>query len=278
MSKIYCCVGRYATNPYTIKNVSIRVYCVEELCYYIRHNALFIEDDFFEPSLLLWLEEECDLQGLARKIKVKLRSEGGSSAAVKELFSNVNYCDEKETEETIMLLRSNRDMSSKERLMIHGDFFLSNNRISLAAETYQELLPLLDKKKDIDMLAKVYYNLGVIFARLFMYENAGEYFKSAYELNGDKNNLTMYLMTLRLRLSDEAYLKKLQSIDGAYECSALVENNLENALNMYKDSEEPLKIKELQKLKYDGSVNEFGKRALKIASSYKDEYRFQMQK
>lgn len=278
MSKIFCLVGRYATNPYTIKNVSIRVYCVEELCYYIRHNALFIEDDFFDASLFAWLEEECDLQSLARKIKAKIRQEGRAYAGVRELFENVNYCSEKETEETIALLRSNRDMSVKDRLKIHGDFFLNNNRISLAAETYQELLLNLDKKRDGEMMAKVYYNLGVIFARLFMFDNAGDYFKLSYDISGNKDSMVAYLLTLRMKLSDEQYLKRLQSIEGAYECSAIVEQEYEKAVREYENSEEPAKIKQLQKLKLEGNVSEFNKQALKVAMTFKDEYRDMMQK
>lgn len=277
MSDIYVCVGRYAANPYTIKNVSIRVYCVEELCYYIRYNALFIDDDFFEPALFLWLDEECDLQSLSRKIKAKLRQDPRVETGVRELFQNVNYCSEKETEETIILLRSNREMTATERLTIHGDFFLNSGRLSLAADTYQELLTALDKKNEYKLLAKIYYNLGVVYARLFMFENAGEYFNRSYEISASKDSMVAYLLTLRMRLSEEQYLKKLREIEGAYDCSALVENAFEDAKKMYDNSEEPLKIKNLQQLKMTGNVAEYEKQSLKMASSFKDEYRDKMQ-
>lgn len=278
MSKIYCPVGRYAANPYTIKNVSIKVYCIEELCYYIRHNALFIGEDFFDADLFTWMEEECDLLSLSRKIKVKIRQEGSVLAGIRELFDNVNYCDDAETEETMTLLRSNRDMSMKERLMIHGDYFLNNNRDALAAETYQELLLLLDKKKDMAMIAKVNYNLGVIFARLFLFDNAEEYFKLAYKMDHGKESLSGYLKCLRMRLSEENYLKALQEIDGAYEASSDVENEIENANSIYEETSEFAKVKELQKIKLEGNVSEFSKKAMNISVAYKNDYRYKMQK
>ena len=62
MGKIYQCIGRYAETPYTIKKTYIRVYCVEELCFYIFHNAEMIDESFAGNELIEWLAEECSLK------------------------------------------------------------------------------------------------------------------------------------------------------------------------------------------------------------------------
>lgn len=277
MNKVYACVGRYASNPYTIKNVGIRVYCVEELCYYIRHNALFIEDDFFDAQLFLWLEDECDLQSLSRKIKAKLRVESKVEVGVRELFDNVNYCDDAETEETVMLLKSNRDMSVTDRLKIHGDYFLNNNKLTLAAGMYQELCSRLDKNRDRSLLANVYYNLGVVFARLFMFENAGECFRNSYELKADDKTMEALLCSMRLRMNDETYLKNLNNMANAYSVSGKVEERIKQIENQYLDSTAMDEIKQIRKYKLEGNMAEYEKKAIKLSSEYKDEYRNMMQ-
>ena len=72
MGRIYNCVGRYAGTAYTIKNTWIRVYCVEELCYYICNNSYLLEDEFVSNELITWLEEECNLPMLVRRIRTQI--------------------------------------------------------------------------------------------------------------------------------------------------------------------------------------------------------------
>ena len=67
-------MGRYASEPLTIKNTYIRVWCLEELCYYICENADLLEDNFASNELIDWVADECGLKELA----IKLVHEQGS--------------------------------------------------------------------------------------------------------------------------------------------------------------------------------------------------------
>ena len=80
MGKIYQCVGRYAGTPFIVKNTYIRLYSIEELCFYICHNAELIDEDFATKELIEWITDECCLPELANKLKLVLKQSIRSEA------------------------------------------------------------------------------------------------------------------------------------------------------------------------------------------------------
>lgn len=277
MVKVYMCTGRYASTPYTIKKTCVRVYCVEELCFYIRQNAYFIDEDFFDSDMLLWFEEECDMASLSRRLKTKMRQQGRLEDMVGIILEMAHYCSDKEIEETKALLKSNRSMSLASRLKIRGDFFLKNEKYSLAIGAYEDLINAVSRDRDKSVLASAYHNLGVVYARLFMYSNAGKNFMKAYELVQKETYLADYLATLRFTLSEDAYLKKIVTIDGAYAASGQLEERINEISESYKQSDYYMKVKAIKALKEEGNNSEFDNMAAGQIALFKNEYRESMQ-
>lgn len=276
MGKVYTCVGRYAGVPYTIKKTCMRVYCVEELCFYVCNNAYFLEDDFFTPDLLLWLEEECDLLALARKLRTTARQSTHLESMVRALLETTHYCSEEEIAETEKVLMANRQMSGYQKLKLRGDFFLKNNRYAMAMQSYEELIALSEQNDDIPLMASAYHNQGVIYAKMFLFDNAAKCFRKAYELDQKEHHMTAYLATLRIRMSDDAYLKKIGQIPQAYETTAVLETRLEQILAQWKESDEFVKIKGIRHLREEGSMREFYRAIEQQTGTMKEEYREQM--
>ena len=108
MNRVYACYGRYASTPYTIKKTHIHVFCVEELCFYIRENAYFIDDDFFDQDMFLWLEEECGLSSIAKKLRNKYRTDKSSESLVRILFEETFYADMDQLNQTLAILKNRR--------------------------------------------------------------------------------------------------------------------------------------------------------------------------
>lgn len=278
MVRVYSCIGRHANTPYTIKKTSTRVYCIEELCYYIRQNACFIDEDFFDSDMLAWFEEECDLGAISRRLKTKVKQQGRLEDMVGIVLEMAHYCDAKDIEETKALLKSNRSMSPAQRLKIRGDFFLKSGRYAMAITAYEDLIASVSKDKDKSILASAYHNLGVVYARLFMYNYAGNYFMKAYELVPKQYYLTDYLATLRFTLSDKAFMDKIITIEGAYDATGGLEKRISEINESYMNSESYVKIKALKQLSEEHDDDEYAKMAAGQTSIYKDEYREAMQK
>ena len=271
MGKVYACVGRYSANPYTIKKTGMRVYCVEELCYYIRNNAYFIDDDFFGPDLYSWLDEECNLKGLAKILRARSRQDGRIETLVRTLFEEVHYCSPEELAETKGLLKTNRSIPGKQKLKIRADYFLGNGKLSMAMQTYEDLLSRLDEKKDSRLAGSVYHNIGVIYARMFIYGEAASFFEKAYAVDGLKEHRVCYLAAQRMRMSDSSYLKFISGCD--YPESEIVEAEIKNAMDELKASDEFIKLKGLKQLKSEGETKELENGIEREMENIKENYR-----
>lgn len=245
MGRVFTCVGRYAGTPYTIKNAFIKVYSVEELCYYICNNAYIMEESFFDEDIYIWLAEECDLHALAKKLKLNRRH--GLSDTVRMLLNEVHYCPDKEIEEVCRLIQANRNLTDSKKLKLRADYFLKNNRLALAEEIYLRLLSMV--KEGDEMLPDIYHNLGVVYGRLFLYEKAARYFESAYALDGNEEHLIQALGAKRLYLTETEYISGLSSIAGGYEASAQLESRLSAIDGDYKKSEELEHLNSMKRLK-----------------------------
>ena len=145
-------------------------------------------------------------------------------------------------------------------------------------QTYEDLLIRLDEEKDTQLISSVYHNLGVVYAKLFYFEEAAEYFKKAYEYDGNENHMECMLSAYRMSLSDEKYLKLINSLDGAYEISSVVEKNIENTVSTLKQSDEYLRFKGLMQLKKDGNVEEFNLGMDSTLEYFKENYRNQLKR
>jgi len=271
VGKVYACVGRYAANPYTIKKTGIHVYCVEELCYYIRNNAYFMDDDFFNNNLYSWLDEECDLKALSKLLKQKAKQDRRIEVLVRLLFEEVHYCSADELRETEGLLQTNRSIPGKQKLKIRADYFLNLGKLAMAMQTYEDLLSRLDEKKDVKLAASTYHNIGVIYAKMFIYNEAAEYFSKAYALDGNDEHQICYLAAQRMRLSDSAYMKLLQNND--FSVSGIVEERISAAKEELKMSDEIIKLKGIKQLNTEGAVQEYEAGLDRTLEYFMDSYR-----
>ena len=280
MGRIYVCIGRYAGTPYTIKKAWVHVSCVEELCFYICNNAYLLEDDFFGPELVNWLEEECNLVEIARNLRSLVRQGAKLDVLVRTLLTQVHYCKDSEIDEVEKLLLSSDKISPVDKCKVRADYFLKNQKYVLAQKLYEELKDKLlhdpHPEQVVDQLAQVYHNLGVIYANLFMLNQAGEYFKLAFELDHKQSHMVAYLAACRIQMKDNEYLKHIATVPGAYEASAELEEMLKTTLQEWNVSEEKIRAGGFEHLRQESNLKELDMAVLQQVSVYKDEYRNHM--
>ena len=66
---IRLCVGEYASVGFEPEGMGIKIYSLEELVFFIRENAVLLDDSFMDESLGQWLAEECKLQELGDELR-----------------------------------------------------------------------------------------------------------------------------------------------------------------------------------------------------------------
>lgn len=257
MGKIYQCVGRYAEIAYTIKKTWIHVHCVEELCYYICNNAYLLEEDFICQDMLSWLDSECALTEPVKNIRWKIRQGGGLEEQVRTLLEEVHYCPADEINDVVKMIAANRNMNPKQKTKIRADYFLKNHRYALALRVYEDLQEELMGDEDDKLCASVFYNMGIIYAHLFLLDQAGEYFKLAWERHEKEEYKTAYLAAMRLNMPEADYLKWVAHNSSLYEASNNLEDTLEQIGNDWTVSDEYVKFKETERMRRQGRYDSF---------------------
>ncbi len=248
MGNIYQCVGRYAQEPYIFKITMTRVYCIEELCFYIVQNADILDEHFASMELVNWIEDECALPELAKKLKGVLRTSIKPESFVRAILEELCYIDEKEMKELERVIRSGRLLSSKQREKVLADYFLHNKHYALAHRAYEDWLANNEDASDEEKAA-VYKCLGTVYARLFYFTDAAEMYDTAYQLCGDEDSLLHFLYAKRLELDDKGYLKFVNTLPEDFPLLVEAEKLMEKALEEYRKTETYTQLAGLDKMK-----------------------------
>lgn len=273
MGRIYQCVGHYAETAYTIKRTWIHVHCVEELCYYICNNAYLLEEDFINQDMLLWLDSECMLSSLAKTLRAQIRQGVRLEDQVRLLLETVHYCPAEEIDAIVGMIAANYSMNSLQKNKIRADYFLKNERYALALQAYEELTEELVKEKDDKLIASVYYNMGVIYAHLFLFGQAGEYFKMAYEKQAKEEYQVAYLAIRRMVGPDAGYLKLIGENEEYYQASRVLEHMMDKVDKDWKIADEHMRIMEIRRLRETGNMEKYSRQVEQMNNACKELYR-----
>lgn len=267
---VLLCSGRYAKNPYYGNVEGIMLYSVEELCYYIYHNAYLLDDSFFDENLFSFIEQELDLKELADVLRQVSGKENSFIECIEVLIRNTGYYEREELEELKQTLGENVNMSVLEKRKIRADLYLNKKKYAVAADEYEILLKDVDPA-DKRMRAKLYHNLGVCATGKFMFQKAADYFKCAYDTYANTESYVQYLTALKLGSTNTDYLNFLSEHPESYEDSLEVENRMKHANRKWQDDENHVMLNKM--LQEDSKSEGYYEALEEFIESQKREYR-----
>ena len=70
MGELLLCNGPIAAMPFYLEGVSINIYSIEELDYYIINNVYLLDKSFMNQELCAWIENQANLKKLAEHLKM----------------------------------------------------------------------------------------------------------------------------------------------------------------------------------------------------------------
>lgn len=227
MSNLILCKGEYSKTPYLLKGDCKNVYCIEELCYYLYHNAYLLSDEFVEFALADWISDNLGLTDLGREINKICKKTNALAKLIELLSEHIGFYSDKEWKELLDCIVKNNDLSVNERRKIRADGFLSAGKYGLATDEYEIVISKAMAGED-RLRAKAYHNLGVCAAKLFMYEKAAQYFAKAYETFANTESYISMLSAMKLYMPSSEYLEYLSSHKESYEDSLEVERRFDS--------------------------------------------------
>lgn len=273
MGKLILCSGKRTNKPYLFTSSGIRVYSMEELCYYIYHHVYYVDEEMISDTLIDWIDTELKLTERAAKLKQLKQMNADLKTLVTVIMCSADYYTEYEIKSLLKLLDEITDMPFIKRKCLKAGFSLKSGNYHEAAAEYERILnsqeaALLSPEEYGDL----YHNLGVAKAHTTGLLEAAELFCQAYERNHREESLKQYLYALLLSGRQELFQEKRRE----YFISAELEQELVDRLDQWKDeANSTALLQELIQMKEEreqGSQNLY-QRAKELAASWKERVR-----
>jgi len=272
MGKVILCVGRYAEIPYYLESGGVRIYSVEELCYFLRENALLLDAEIMKPELAEWLKSECELPELAKEMKRYLKEKKTLNEYVGLIMNSIHYCTEAEWKEMDRLLTESRDWNSDERIKGRTDYHFHKGKYLYALLGYENLYHEI-KEKDSELSAKILHNLGTVYAKLFLFEVAASYYKQAYDQGAGESSYFSYLAANRMYMTEPEYVDFAARQEGRHADLLTLEKRVEAFQAEYTSSDMKKQLDELAEWKNSQKMAEYYHRMEQMVADGKEAYR-----
>ena len=180
---IRLCIGEYARVGYDPEHMGIKVYCLEELCFFIKENAFLLDDGFVDDSLGAWLSEECKLQDLGEELRKAARKRISLKSYVAMILEYACFFTKEKNQEIIDIIVENSSHSIYQKKKARADALVKKGHYGLAGKEYGRLLQILPEEQTI-LRGEIYHGCGVCLANMFYFTLAGEYFLKAHTFQG----------------------------------------------------------------------------------------------
>ena len=178
MGLILC--TKKAKNPYTLPETDKKIYCIEELCYYIYNNTYMITTEFFTKELIEFIDKELGLGKLAQKLKHGVDYNDKFSDMIMYIMNSCHYYN---VEEKSLFQKELERISSKSpagRIKARADMLLNSKKYTSAIAAYLLILEKKDISDEPDYFSDILNNMAIAYVNMFEYKKAMELFESAY--------------------------------------------------------------------------------------------------
>ena len=269
---IRLCIGEYASVGYEPEAMGIKVYSLEELIFFIRENAVLLDDGFMDESLGEWLSAECKLQELGEELRKASRKRVSLKAYVGIILEYAGFYSKDINEQIENTIAENSSLSIYEKKKARGDVLVQKGYYGKAGREYAKLLQILPEDMTI-LRGEIYHGCGVCLAKMFYFKLAGDYFLKAHTLTGKIACYHQYLWTKRLSMSEREYVEFLREHEEAYEDSVEMEEYLEDLSAQWEHSRNGILLQGIHKEKELRKIAEYQNKLRERTDYLKDAYR-----
>ncbi|MBR1635103.1 MAG: hypothetical protein IJ682_08605 [Lachnospiraceae bacterium] len=204
MGELILCSRPIAAVPYYVEELSVNLYSLEELSYYVFHNVYLLNADFMSVELCQWIGRDLGMPQLSEEMRLLLRDNVPLHIFVSKLLNACGYLSSGEIRDTVEIIAAFENKSDAERKKIRADRLLEKKRILEAIYEYEDLLSSEDNVGE-RLLGDIWHNLGTAYARLFFFNEAADCFKEAYRKNRRRQSLRSMLFTFRCKRDEKGF-------------------------------------------------------------------------
>ena len=278
--RVSACVGNYATNPYSISDLGMNIYCMEEFCYCVRENAYLLDPSLASDKLVEWIDHECGLHDLARVLNSLVYRKDAFLTIIHTILKYVGFYEEQTIQDIMSVLQQGFGRSNIERKKSQIDYLVEKKKYSAAVKAYDRLIEHWDSLAErgemlppVNCLADIWHNKGVAFARLMLYENAAACFEKANAIVPDPAVYKEYLAAKRMELSEENYVSFVADNMDGYDATLELEHEMESIVREWEEQPEYLRLYNRREMREGIEAGRYYEESEQIVQILKDSYR-----
>lgn len=270
MGKLILCSGARTKRPYSFPSSGVRLYSIEELCYYLFHHVYLIDEELFSDTLIDWIQNELQLPERALKLRQLKEKKADAKTMVTVVLCSADYYTEYEIKSLLKELDGIANLPKIMRKCIKANHCLKERQYKEAEAEYERLL---DSKEATELALGDYgdilHNLAIARMHTMGFTEASSLFEQAYIRNRREDTLRQFLSTLMLINNEELYQKKLQE----YQVNEILQQEVEDLLQQKKEEAfQSGLMNELEKLrqtKLQGRMKEYYERTEELIENWK---------
>lgn len=261
MGTLILCSGLRTQRPYVFSVTGVRIYTIEELCYYIESHIYFIDQDTFSYELFDWIGAELRLADRAEKLRLLKNQKADIKTLLAAVLCSADYYTELEIKKLIRTVDELNGMTPLKRSSLRAFSYLKDRKYCEAATEYEQLL---NSKEAADMTPEEYgdilHNLAVARIHSKGLSEASETFRQAYERNHRQETVRQYLYTLRLSNRMEKFHEMAEKYQIGNDLCEDILLNMEELHTQANESEGMSELNQIKRLKTEGRLSEYRKR------------------
>lgn len=272
MSGLLLCT-KTAKRPLTIKDSGINLYSMEELCYYIYNNIYIIEPEFFSKELIEFLEKELELEKTAKKLKDQIFRNESYINMIRTILEGGFYYSDEEMGQIEEVLADLGKKSQGDRMKFKADMLAEQGKYEKALNAYRSLLEAKYNAEQTKLLGDIWNNMGVIYARMFLFEDALCCFQKAYDMEEEQEYRDNIICSLIFMENKEKFCELMET----YNISEETADKYRRAVMMAEEEvrNNPGIIHETEMFKYtaDKELGSYYSDVDSVLDKWKQEYR-----
>ena len=193
-----------------ISVVHMKIYTIEELCYYICNNLYLIDYTIINHQLCDWIGRELEMEELSEHLKAELRKNCSMEQFILTILRESTIYAQSDINRIQNILERLQNQKDVERAKHKADSLMQSREYESAVLVYQAIVGgERDDSVDKKFYGKVYASLGAAYGRLFLYEEASKMYEAAYEICEEPEMLKAYLYCCRRAMPEDKYVKML---------------------------------------------------------------------
>ena len=276
--KARLCLGVYAANAYCFENLGLSVYCMEELSYCLKEHAFLLGPEIMSDDLLHFIGSDCQVTELAKELYPMVHQKGSLSIFVSTILDYVGFYEEKDIKQVEDTVRLGSGLTDYEKKKRQTDSLVERKKYYAAIESYQQLIGQMEEEGKADaqigsFIADLYYNLGVVYANLLLYKQAGASFRESYNWKKDTDTLQGYFFARRMELSDSEYVALIAKHPECYEVSLQVEQKMKELAGQWEESPESMGLENMRRWRTTGDSHKYYEECDQIVHIIQEDYR-----